>query len=238
VRSMYCPRCAKENDEGARFCRQCGLNLRLIPEALEGTSSIRKATVGWWRPAGLALFGILFCAVVAAMALSYDGLDVRSGLSVVGMYLQTVAMFVMGAVMAYFKLHPSVQIGYHQRIQELALGFAAVFGSVGVLIGSQAVGMPMLGIILAIVLLVAGVPPIVIAGRAVVGAQRRAGEEAEDEEDEEDEPSPAVGEHRAQRERWLQAPPSVVSTPFDLPDVVVPEDEIDTAKLPPKSVRE
>jgi hypothetical protein len=232
---MYCPRCAKENDEDARFCRQCGLNLRLIPEALEGTSSIRKATVGWLRPAGLALVGILFGAVVAAMALSYDGLDGRSAFSLVGMYLQTVAMFVMGAVMAYFKLHPSVQIGYHQRIQEIALGSAAVFGSVGVLIGSQAVGIPMIGIILATVLFLVGVPPIVMAGRAVVGAQRRAAEEADDEEDE---PSPAVDEQRARQQRWLQAPPSVVSTPFDLPDVVVPEDEIDTAKLPPKSVRE
>ena len=235
---MYCPRCAKENDEGARFCRQCGLNLRLIPEALEGTSSIRKATVGWWRPAGLSLFGIVFGAVVAALTLGYDGLDVRSGLSLVGMYLQTVAMFVMGAVMAYFKLHPSVQIGYHQRIQEMALGFAAVFGSVGVLIGSQLIGIPMIGIILATVLFLVGVPPIAMAGRAVVGAQRRAGEEAEDEEDEDDEPSPAIEEHQARQERWLQAPPSVVSTPFELPDVVVPEDEIDTAKLPPKSVRE
>jgi len=33
---MYCPRCAAQNGDDARFCRVCGANLRLIPQALTG----------------------------------------------------------------------------------------------------------------------------------------------------------------------------------------------------------
>lgn len=33
---MFCPKCAAQNLEGARYCRSCGANLSLIPQALSG----------------------------------------------------------------------------------------------------------------------------------------------------------------------------------------------------------
>ena len=33
---MYCPKCATENIDTARFCRACGANLSLVPQALTG----------------------------------------------------------------------------------------------------------------------------------------------------------------------------------------------------------
>ena len=36
---MYCPRCASQNNDEAKFCRGCGANLSLIPQALTGSIS-------------------------------------------------------------------------------------------------------------------------------------------------------------------------------------------------------
>src|SRR4030095_5476158 len=33
---MYCQKCATENIDNARFCRACGVNLSLVPQALSG----------------------------------------------------------------------------------------------------------------------------------------------------------------------------------------------------------
>jgi hypothetical protein len=33
---MFCPKCATQNLEGASFCRACGANISLIPQALSG----------------------------------------------------------------------------------------------------------------------------------------------------------------------------------------------------------
>lgn len=33
---MYCPNCAANNLEGARFCRSCGADISLVPQALTG----------------------------------------------------------------------------------------------------------------------------------------------------------------------------------------------------------
>jgi hypothetical protein len=33
---MFCPKCAAQNLDGARYCRSCGANLSLIPQALSG----------------------------------------------------------------------------------------------------------------------------------------------------------------------------------------------------------
>lgn len=33
---MFCPKCATQNLEGARYCRSCGANISLIPDALSG----------------------------------------------------------------------------------------------------------------------------------------------------------------------------------------------------------
>jgi hypothetical protein len=33
---MFCPKCATQNGEGASFCRGCGANISLVPQALTG----------------------------------------------------------------------------------------------------------------------------------------------------------------------------------------------------------
>lgn len=33
---MYCPKCGTQNVDDASFCRGCGVNLSLVPQALEG----------------------------------------------------------------------------------------------------------------------------------------------------------------------------------------------------------
>jgi zinc ribbon protein len=33
---MFCPKCATQNLEGVRFCRVCGANISLVPQALTG----------------------------------------------------------------------------------------------------------------------------------------------------------------------------------------------------------
>ena len=33
---MFCPKCATQNAEGASFCRGCGANISLIPQAMTG----------------------------------------------------------------------------------------------------------------------------------------------------------------------------------------------------------
>ena len=33
---MFCPKCASQNLDGASFCRSCGANISLIPQALSG----------------------------------------------------------------------------------------------------------------------------------------------------------------------------------------------------------
>src|SRR5215212_5694830 len=33
---MYCPRCATQNSDETKFCRACGANLSLVPQAMTG----------------------------------------------------------------------------------------------------------------------------------------------------------------------------------------------------------
>lgn len=33
---MFCPKCASQNIDGAKFCRACGANISLVPQALTG----------------------------------------------------------------------------------------------------------------------------------------------------------------------------------------------------------
>lgn len=33
---MFCPKCASQNVDGAHFCRACGANISLVPQALAG----------------------------------------------------------------------------------------------------------------------------------------------------------------------------------------------------------
>jgi hypothetical protein len=43
---MYCPKCAAENIETASFCRSCGADISLIPQALTGTLPVVASTPG------------------------------------------------------------------------------------------------------------------------------------------------------------------------------------------------
>jgi zinc ribbon protein len=36
VEPMYCPKCATQNNDDTKFCRSCGANLSLVPQALSG----------------------------------------------------------------------------------------------------------------------------------------------------------------------------------------------------------
>jgi hypothetical protein len=40
---MFCPKCAAQNVEGASFCRVCGANVSLVPQALTGQLPEAKA---------------------------------------------------------------------------------------------------------------------------------------------------------------------------------------------------
>lgn len=40
---MFCPRCAAQNTEEAKFCRSCGADISLVPQALTGALAARPA---------------------------------------------------------------------------------------------------------------------------------------------------------------------------------------------------
>ena len=48
---MFCPKCATQNIDGASFCRVCGANISLVPQALTGQlPAAQKAdTIRSWR---------------------------------------------------------------------------------------------------------------------------------------------------------------------------------------------
>ena len=50
---MYCPRCAVQNLDDAKFCRACGADIHLVPQALQGT--LRAASDKPARDAGAKL---------------------------------------------------------------------------------------------------------------------------------------------------------------------------------------
>ncbi|MBV9959461.1 MAG: zinc ribbon domain-containing protein [Acidobacteria bacterium] len=37
---MFCPKCATQNIEGARFCRSCGADISLVPQAMTGQMQV------------------------------------------------------------------------------------------------------------------------------------------------------------------------------------------------------
>lgn len=87
--SMYCPKCATQNAEDTKFCRSCGSNLSLVPQALTGR--LPEAPSGrrrrrdrergheYGRPASLAngitkiSVGVGFLLVSLALGLSQVG---------------------------------------------------------------------------------------------------------------------------------------------------------------------
>jgi hypothetical protein len=42
---MYCPKCATENLNTARYCRSCGTDISLVPQALTGQLPLTEASV-------------------------------------------------------------------------------------------------------------------------------------------------------------------------------------------------
>ncbi len=87
---MYCPRCATQNIDSARFCRSCGANLSLIPQALSGRlpetpsdnveGAIRSAIKRRREPSlarGIrrTSVGFAFLAIVAAVFLTGSASD-------------------------------------------------------------------------------------------------------------------------------------------------------------------
>src|SRR3954467_1390223 len=43
---MFCPKCAAQNVEDAKFCRSCGTDISLVPQAVTGVLAERLAAEG------------------------------------------------------------------------------------------------------------------------------------------------------------------------------------------------
>ncbi len=43
---MYCPKCGVHNLEDAKFCRSCGADIHLVPQALDGQASLSTFGAG------------------------------------------------------------------------------------------------------------------------------------------------------------------------------------------------
>jgi hypothetical protein len=203
---MYCPSCAKNLAEGSRFCRGCGLDVRLVRDAMAGRSPDREQAPGWIRTIFIVLLSFAFCA----MAFTF-GVRPGSWSFALSTYLGGVAWFAFAAVIAYLKLHPSVQIGYHERIKELIAGFGCVFAGGAIGLGAQVAGAPTVGMGLFGLVALAALPSIVSAGRVIVRAQRALREDEGDEEDDDAGPVSITAQIARRQEAWqLSPPPSAV----------------------------
>jgi hypothetical protein len=77
---MYCPNCGKENAEGRRFCRSCGLSLQVIVPASAGESStiveeeensvqpVSRMQAAWQNPLIYAVLLIVFGVIMGAVS--------------------------------------------------------------------------------------------------------------------------------------------------------------------------
>jgi hypothetical protein len=76
---MYCPNCGKENAEGRRFCRSCGLSLQTTAPALAGGSPtpgvdessvepVSRMQAAWQNPLIYALLLIVFGVIMGAVS--------------------------------------------------------------------------------------------------------------------------------------------------------------------------
>jgi hypothetical protein len=220
---MYCPNCAKNLAEGSRFCRGCGLDVRPVRDAMEGWSGDQRGTPGWIRTVIIVVSSFAFCA----MAFVFGARPDRWAMPV-STYLGGIAWFAFGAVIAYLKLHPSVQIGYHERVKELIVGFACVFAGGAIALGAQLAGVTTIGLILFGLIAISALPSIVSAGRAVVRAQRALWDDEGEEDEEADSPVSITGMIAQRQAAWqLSPPPSIV--PNDGPH--------DASELPRQSMR-
>jgi hypothetical protein len=83
---MYCPNCASQNNDDAKFCRTCGANLSLVPQALtgqlpEGRSGKHRKGIAHGGSADLSRgitkaftgFGFVLIAIVLCLVRQYWG---------------------------------------------------------------------------------------------------------------------------------------------------------------------
>lgn len=84
---MFCPKCAAQNLDGASFCRVCGANISLVPQALTGQMQFQESPSELTRSEKRALkraptldnafrnafMGIAFLLVTMALAFSSMG---------------------------------------------------------------------------------------------------------------------------------------------------------------------
>jgi hypothetical protein len=79
---MFCPKCAAQNSDGTSFCRVCGANVSLVPQALSG--QLPEAPVpekgaacgktATWESAFRSLFmGVAFLLIAVALGFSRMG---------------------------------------------------------------------------------------------------------------------------------------------------------------------
>jgi hypothetical protein len=131
---MFCPKCAAQNIEGAHFCRACGANLSLIPQALTGqlpAAPVEEFRHGRRRRRGsrppsldegvrTLVMGFGFIAVAIALAI-YGG---PIGASVWWFWMLIPAFAMLGKGIAEIvranQLKSSAQISYAAPPQNLA----------------------------------------------------------------------------------------------------------------------
>lgn len=81
---MFCPKCAAQNNDGTSFCRVCGANVSLVPQALTGqlpqaesekdASCMRSGKPATYESAFRSLFmGVAFLLVAVALGFSRTG---------------------------------------------------------------------------------------------------------------------------------------------------------------------
>ena len=84
---MFCPKCATQNIDGASFCRSCGANISLVPQALAGqpvavqndSRAARRSQKRYGRQATIehalknVFVGIAFLCVAIALGMSGQG---------------------------------------------------------------------------------------------------------------------------------------------------------------------
>ena len=79
---MFCPKCAAQNVDGTSFCRVCGANVSLVPQALSGQlpeapAPEKGAACGktaTWESAFRSLFmGVAFLLIAVALGFSRMG---------------------------------------------------------------------------------------------------------------------------------------------------------------------
>lgn len=74
---MYCPNCGKENSEGRRFCRSCGLSLSAIGSVMNGevqstrtsensSQPLSRMQAAWQNPFFYALLLIVLGIIIGA----------------------------------------------------------------------------------------------------------------------------------------------------------------------------